>query len=380
MDTTLIITVALASAIIVALLVLVGIIIYQRWRIGDQNVFIDRFFRQNEEQREMKRIVTIVALICAMTFQVNAQSIEVEPIRKDTVAENVRKNAEAAVKLADKNPKDGMKQLRAADALTAAALDDKSQFDRAIDYAHKALKIAQAQKELKDTLLAGSCMVLSKIYLFQNSMDNAIDYLEMAVDAYEKELGRYDPVTIYNRLYAGRVIISAYPDTRRGFLHILQAFYDNDTAPADKRIKSMPRINVQMNEAMELFLAAYVNSNRYAVPTVMMDGEKYFIVQTRDWCVGQPLVNWMTPNILRSEAERQAHAGEDIIVVNDKTSEFRRLTKEEGQQCRLEFEYHFNADTHDIDVNPNSGSVMYFPPQTYNEIVRLFQEFKDRCR
>ena len=81
----------------------------------------------------MKRIVTIVALICAMTFQVNAQSIEVEPIRKDTVAENVRKNAEAAVKLADKNPKDGMKQLRAADALTAAALDDKSQSDRAID-------------------------------------------------------------------------------------------------------------------------------------------------------------------------------------------------------------------------------------------------------
>lgn len=52
MDTTLIITVALASAIIVVLLVLVGIIIYQRWRIGDQNVFIERFIRQNEEQRE----------------------------------------------------------------------------------------------------------------------------------------------------------------------------------------------------------------------------------------------------------------------------------------------------------------------------------------
>lgn len=52
MDTTLIITVALATAIVVVLLVLIGIIIYQRWRIGDQNVFIDRFIRQNEEQRE----------------------------------------------------------------------------------------------------------------------------------------------------------------------------------------------------------------------------------------------------------------------------------------------------------------------------------------
>jgi hypothetical protein len=51
MDITLIITVALASAIIVALLVLVGIITYQRWRIGDQNVFIDRFIRQNDGEQ-----------------------------------------------------------------------------------------------------------------------------------------------------------------------------------------------------------------------------------------------------------------------------------------------------------------------------------------
>ena len=55
MDTTLIITVALAVAIVVVLLVLIGIIIYQRWRIGDQNVFIERFIRQNEEQRQKMR-------------------------------------------------------------------------------------------------------------------------------------------------------------------------------------------------------------------------------------------------------------------------------------------------------------------------------------
>ena len=48
----LIITVALAAAIVVVLLALIVIIIYQRWRIGDQNVFIERFIRQNEEQRE----------------------------------------------------------------------------------------------------------------------------------------------------------------------------------------------------------------------------------------------------------------------------------------------------------------------------------------
>ena len=52
MNYELIFTVALAAAFIVVVLVLVGIIIYQRWRIGDQNVFNERFIRQNEEQRQ----------------------------------------------------------------------------------------------------------------------------------------------------------------------------------------------------------------------------------------------------------------------------------------------------------------------------------------
>ena len=55
MDITLIITVALAAAFIVVVLVLVIIIIYQRWRIGDQNVFLERFIRQNEEMRQKMR-------------------------------------------------------------------------------------------------------------------------------------------------------------------------------------------------------------------------------------------------------------------------------------------------------------------------------------
>ena len=60
MDITLVFTVALAAAFVVVVLVLVVIIIYQRWRIGDQNVFIERFIRQNEEQREKLRKAGII--------------------------------------------------------------------------------------------------------------------------------------------------------------------------------------------------------------------------------------------------------------------------------------------------------------------------------
>ena len=60
MDITLVFTVALAVAFVVVVLVLVVIIIYQRWRIGDQNVFIERFIRQNEEQRQKLKKAGII--------------------------------------------------------------------------------------------------------------------------------------------------------------------------------------------------------------------------------------------------------------------------------------------------------------------------------
>ena len=60
MDITFVFTVAVAATLIVVALVLVAIIIYQRWRIGDQNVFIERFIRQNEEMRQKMRKAGIV--------------------------------------------------------------------------------------------------------------------------------------------------------------------------------------------------------------------------------------------------------------------------------------------------------------------------------
>ena len=60
METNLILTVALAASMIVVVLVLLAVIVYQRWRIGDQNVFIERFIRQNEEQRQKMRKAGII--------------------------------------------------------------------------------------------------------------------------------------------------------------------------------------------------------------------------------------------------------------------------------------------------------------------------------
>ena len=316
----------------------------------------------------MKRIVTIVALTCAVAFQVSAQN---------TVEEN-KKMAEQTVKLADANPTDGQKQYAAATALVGMAVNTDGQYDRAISYAHKALEIAKAQKERKDTLLANTYSLLSNIYLMQGSVDNGCDFMELSVDAAEEQLGRYDAVTIYNRLKTGLTLISIYPDTRRGFLNVMQAFYDNDKAPVNKRIKNMEQLNIQFSMAMEQMLTAYANGNRYAVPVVMMDGEKYFLVQTRDWHIGQPLANWLSPNMLRSEDERLAHRGENIILMNDKV-EFRRLTKEEGQNLPMVFpQFMLNPNSREVEIAPGASYLWFLQPETYNETVKRFEEFVNK--
>ena len=320
----------------------------------------------------MKRIVTIVALTCAVAFQVSAQNTVEE--NKKMVSTNLQM-AEQTVKLADANPTDGQKQYAAATALVGIAVNTDGHYDRAISYAHKAIEIAKAQKEQKDTLLANTYSLLSNIYLMQGSVDNGCDFMELSVDAAEEELGRYDPVTIYNRLKTGLTLISIYPDTRRGFLQVMQAFYDNDKAPVNKRIKNMNQFNIRFSLAMEQMMTAYANGNRYAIPVVMKDGEKYYMVQTRDWHIGQPLANWLSPNMLRSEDERLAHRGENIVLMNDK-GEFRRLSKEEGQKVLLETpSFMLNIYSREIETAPSATYLWYLQPQVYNDTVKRFEEF-----
>jgi len=129
----------------------------------------------------MKKIfMTLVAIICCATTVVNAQNTVKD--KKKMVRTNLQ-IAEQKVKLADANPTDGHKQYAAATALVGIAVNTDGQFDRAISYAHKALEIAKAQKEQKDTLLANTYSLLSNIYMMQGSVDNACDYMELSVDA-----------------------------------------------------------------------------------------------------------------------------------------------------------------------------------------------------
>jgi len=51
LETSLILTVALAAAIVVVVLALVAVVIFQRWRISDNNAHLKDFIDENLELR-----------------------------------------------------------------------------------------------------------------------------------------------------------------------------------------------------------------------------------------------------------------------------------------------------------------------------------------
>ena len=311
----------------------------------------------------MKKIATLLVILGTMTCHVMAQEINVDSLLK---------KADDAAKLADKYPKDGLKQIYAAEALANSALNDKRDFDRAQTYTDRALDIAKKQKVLKDTLLAKTYFLMANINMVQGSYAIACDYYEMAIDASEKELGRYSPYTIFIRMQAGRAIMMVEPDLRRGFILLTQAFYDNESAPGGKPITNMEQLNSYYSFAMEQMIAAFTNSQRYGIPVIMKDQKAYFMIQTRDWHIGQPLINWMAPNMLRSQQERDAHAGEDIILFED--GNIRALTKEEGKEIRFDFPGCY-LKGNELSVGPGSF-IWYLNPDAYNKIVQDYEEFK----
>ena len=311
--------------------------------------------------------MTIVALMCAVAFQMNAQTTNVEKLQKEI---------EQKVKQADKNPKNGKMQYQAAMALINNELEEKKDFDRALTYANRALKIAREHPAPQDTLLGLSCMSLGMIYLGKQNFANANDYFEMAMDAFEVELGRDDPVTNGTKLVYGGMMLG--PQAARGFTKVQEAMFDNSIAPKDKRINNMDEANILLEMALEMLIAQQTDYFRYALPMITMDGKKYLIVQTADWNMERPLVGWQQQNLKRTKEERESFEGDDVLIC-DESQQFMVLSEEEKEKRNMTFNfYHKVMNPRHLETNEGDTRIWFLTPATYNNLLTKYREYKSK--
>ena len=313
----------------------------------------------------MKRILTIVALMCAVTFQMNAQM----------TVEQALKSAEQKAKQADKNPKNGKKQYEAAMAFINDELGEKKDYDRALTYANRALKIAREHPAPQDTLQGLTYMALGMIYLGKGEYENANDFFVMSIDAFEVELGRDDPVTNGTKLVHGlRMMLG--PQPVRAFVKIQEAMSDNSIAPKNKRINNMEEANILLESAMEILIAQQINYFRYALPLIFIDGKRYFIVQTSDWNMERPLVGWKVQSLMRTQEENEAFKADETIVCDD-DFQFTVLSDDEKEKREMTFHFgHFILNPRHLETKEGDSRIWFFNPAAYNNLLAKFREYK----
>ena len=312
----------------------------------------------------MKRVLTIVALICAVAFQMNAQNS----------VEQALNLIEKKAKLADKHPKNGKMQYEAAMACINDDLGDKKDFDRALTYANRALKIAREHPAPQDTLQGLTCMGLGMIYLGKGEYENATDFMEMAMDAFEVELGRDNPVTNGSKLVYASLMLG--PQPARGFTKIQEAFIDNSYAPKDKRIDNMDEANIVLETALEHLIADHTRRFRYAIPMFFRDGKRYFLVQTADWNMERPLVGWQVQNFIRTEEERKSFKGDETILCDD-DFQFKVIPHEEKGKNQLKFNFRHKVENpRHLETDEGDARIWFFTPAAYDNLLAKFREYK----
>lgn len=311
----------------------------------------------------MKRVLTIVALICAVAFQANAQESPEEAL----------KNAEAKAKLADENPTNGKMQYQAAMAFLNDNFGDKIDVDRALPYAERALKIAQEQTVPQDTLMGLTCHALGTIYLGKKDFAKGLSYYEKAVNAFEQELGKLDPVTNGFKLIFGYLLSG--PEPTRAFGIITDAFKNNSMAQIDKRIQNMQEATIAAEMGLEMLIHEQTEQFRYALPQITYDGKRQLIVQTSSWNMGRPLVGWLQSNYLEDE-EDEATPKDDVILCDD-NGQFTVMPHVDGNEFQLSFNFrYYIASPNQLTVNPDDARIWYLKPEIYKKLLAKYREFK----
>lgn len=303
----------------------------------------------------MKKILCVLVLICTV------------------VAAN-------ANRFSNKQQKEGLKELATARTLFKQfEQGDSVALDQAILHAEKALQIGLAQPVMKDTLLGNTCLELFKLSMYKGeSIDDVTRYCEMAINAYEQELGRTDPVTMGTKIAFPFALIVINP--RIAFSLIQQGFLDNEKAPEDQKIVNIDEATSYLSMGLEFMLSYYKNFFCYALISFPYQGQQYYLAQLNDWKIGQPLVGWF--DIFNNENESEDEENENsetpgniVVLINTTTLEGHRILPEDERPSFATSVRVNKDDPRKLITDSDGCSIRILAPEEYRRVKTAYLDF-----
>lgn len=197
--------------------------------------------------------------------------------------------------------------------------------------------------------------------------------MDKATDAFEKELGKYDPLTNGSKLINSWLMFRT--NTLESYSKMLEAFVNNRNAPEDKRIENMNEANILLEISTEMLIAQMTQMFRYALPLVYYKGMACLIVQSSDWNIERPLVGWMVPEMLRSEEEKAAHKPDQALLYDGE--KIIALSEEERNQKLLQMSFnHFVRNPRKLVSKEGDSRIYFLSPEEYGKILYAYRVYK----
>ena len=210
----------------------------------------------------------------------------------------------------------------------------------------------------------------------KQDIEKCFDFYEMALDAYEIELGRFDPVTNGNKLVYGWFMATQKPS--RGFAKIVEAVNDNARAPQDKRIKNMDEANISLEMVLELLINEQNELFNHALPTIVVDGKRYFILETGFWNMESPLVGWIGLRMTSSDTKDNAEKDNDTILYGEDGT-FKVLTEADQDQRQLLFNISYSSNNRNmLELKDGEARIKTLDEEAFNKILAKYREYKGK--
>lgn len=318
--------------------------------------------------------MTLATVLCCWLTHTSAMA--------QSNVEEILKQVEQKVKLADKNPTNGKMQLKAGLALIWDDLGEKADPERSMVYANRALKIAEEQIVLQDTLKGETYLLLAELNMMKGDSKKALEYTEKGLEAFSQELGRYDRWTIYQKIYVGHLTM-LYIDTRRGSLMIQQAFLDSEMIPQEQRIQNLKELTVLYEMALEYSMADLADRMIRGVPLFVFDGKRYLILDTGEWNMEKPIVGWIMPSLMDDQPGGNEEDHKYVILCDfDDINAPLRLIKA-GDKNEPEFKVNFSlnpSDTSHLNIPEDNSRLWFLNEAEYNKVLEKYHAFKKEMK
>ena len=309
----------------------------------------------------------VMATVAFMCVAVPASAQQGEPAIE---------KGEQLAKAADEAPQDWQKQYDAAKFFVETG--DSANVTQAEKYATRALEIAQAQTERRDTILGKSLEMMSVIGIIQKNYDKMIGYYDMAIRAYVDELGYQNtaipPRIAYlgsHKFLLGMVGMYGYGDVD-AVKSLREAFLLNAQLPEDQRAEGMEEAKTVYAMAHELLMFEQKRMMKDKVWqwTNTADGKTYTLVGFDDWTLEQP-EGFFATMLYNTQNDGEDSKDEHQMLVMDEQG---NISEFHG---KFEYSLRFNikGNTYLLDDSTNLRLIT-IPAERRQQIIDAVRAYK----